>query len=118
MGSRVVRPERNGSEIWTPQAFRIEVDGCALSAGEIMLSEACTTVVSNWLIKPVKCVAIGLRGVCVRALFEGLSDVSSLSDRFFDLTLSYVAFFTYVRCDFAIITSGLRFAVSAAFYAR
>jgi hypothetical protein len=61
---------------------------------------------------------IGPRDVRVRALFFGLSDVSSLSDRFLDFPLFCVAFFACVRCAFAIAASRLLFAVSAAFHAR
>ena len=118
MGSRVLRPERNGSEIGTPRAIRRELDGSALSTSEIMLFEAWTTVVSDWLIKPVKCAAKGPRDVSVRALFFGLSDVSSLSDRFLDFPLFCVAFLPCVRYAFAVAASRLVFAVSAAFHAR
>ena len=117
MGSRVLRPERNGSEIGTPWAFRIQFDGCALSTSEVVLFESWTTIVFNWLIKPVKCVVLRLRDVYVRAFFEGLLDLSSLNDRFFNFTLFYIIFLVYIHYIFNSPIFYLCFAASMAFYA-
>ena len=62
--------------------------------------------------------AIKPRDVRVQALFEGLLDSSSLNDLFLDFPLFCVAFFVCVRCAFGSPTFCLRFAISAAFYAR
>ncbi len=49
-GSRVLRPERNGSEIGLPPAFRMRFDGCAESMVESLLPNGRTSIVSNRLV--------------------------------------------------------------------
>ena len=46
-GSRVVRPERIGSEIGLSSAFRMRFDDCVRSLVESVLSESCIALLSD-----------------------------------------------------------------------
>jgi hypothetical protein len=46
-GSRVVRPERIGSEISLSSAFRMRFDDCVRSLVESVLSESCIALLSD-----------------------------------------------------------------------
>jgi hypothetical protein len=46
-GSRVVRPERIGSEIGLSSAFRMRFDDCVRSLVKSVLSESCVALLSD-----------------------------------------------------------------------
>jgi hypothetical protein len=83
----VFRSERNGSEIGLPPAFRMRFDGCAEVIINNVVSKSRTSLVSSRLIESFDSAAKRLRDACVRGLFVGLSDSSTLSDLLFDFAL-------------------------------
>ena len=85
-GNRVLRLDRNGSEIGLSSAFRMRFDGCSEFTIERVSLISRTFIVSISSIESFEFIAIRLRDACVRGLFFGLFDLSISSDLFLNFS--------------------------------